>query len=55
MICPLRAQPLRIEYPGATYHITSKGNEKIEEAVERCGYFLLMLEAGVLRGEGCLA
>jgi hypothetical protein len=22
------ARPLRIEYPGAVYHITSRGNEK---------------------------
>jgi len=29
------ARPLRIKFPGAVYHITSRGNEKIEEAVER--------------------
>jgi hypothetical protein len=22
------ARPLRIEYPGAVYHVTSRGNEK---------------------------
>jgi hypothetical protein len=33
------ARPLRIEYSRAVYHITSKGNEKIEETVERFGYF----------------
>jgi len=40
MICPLRAQPLRIEFAGAAYHITSRGNEKIEEEEheERYGY-----------------
>jgi hypothetical protein len=34
MICPLLARPLPIEFAGAAYHITSRGNEKIEEAVE---------------------
>jgi hypothetical protein len=29
------ARLLRIEFLGAVYHITSRGNEKIEEAVER--------------------
>jgi len=24
------ARPLRIEYPGAVYHVTSRGNEKKE-------------------------
>jgi hypothetical protein len=28
-------RPSRIEYPGAVYPITSKGNGKVEEAVER--------------------
>jgi len=27
-ILPNRARPLRIEYPGAVHHITSRGNEK---------------------------
>jgi hypothetical protein len=34
-IVPLMTRPLRIEFPGAVYHITSRRNEKIEEAVER--------------------
>jgi len=29
MICPLRGQPLPIEFAGAAYHITSRGNQKI--------------------------
>jgi hypothetical protein len=29
------ARLLRIEFPGMVYHISNKGNEKIEEAVER--------------------
>jgi hypothetical protein len=29
-------RPLRIEYPGAVYHVTSRGNEK--KAVERYAY-----------------
>ena len=24
------ARPLRIEYPGATYHVTARGNERTE-------------------------
>jgi plasmid maintenance system antidote protein VapI len=32
------ARPLRIEYPGAVYHVSSKGNERIQEAVEKYGY-----------------
>ena len=38
------ARPLRIEYPGAVYHITNRGNDKrkrdkkIAEAVEKYGY-----------------
>jgi hypothetical protein len=32
------ARPLRIEFPGAAYKVTSRGNEKIEEAVERYVY-----------------
>lgn len=32
------ARPLRIEYEGAVYHITSRGNRTIKEAVERYGY-----------------
>jgi hypothetical protein len=38
MICPLRAWPLPIEHLGVVYHIPSRGNEKIEEAVQRYGY-----------------
>jgi hypothetical protein len=41
-------RPSRIEFPGAVYHITTSGNKKVEEAVQKYGYFLLMLEAGVL-------
>ncbi len=29
------ARPLRIEYPGAVYHITSRGNAR--EAIARAG------------------
>jgi hypothetical protein len=48
---PLRARLLRIEYSGAVYHLTSKENEKIEEAVERYG---LALQAGSWRKRnGC--
>ena len=32
------AQPSRIEFPGAIYHTTSRGSEKIEEAVEKYSY-----------------
>jgi hypothetical protein len=37
---PLMVRPLRIEFPGAVYHLTSRGNEKIEEEEheERYGY-----------------
>jgi hypothetical protein len=34
----LMARPLRIEFPGAVYHVSSKGNERIQEAVEKYGY-----------------
>jgi len=50
------ARPLRIEYEGAFYHVTSRGNERrkiffgkadyekfksyLEEAKEKCGYRL---------------
>ena len=33
--CPFMARPLRIEFAVAACHITSKRNEKVEEAVER--------------------
>ena len=36
--CPFMARPLRIEFLGAVYHISNRGNEKMEEAVERYGY-----------------
>lgn len=31
------AQPLRIEYPEVIYHNTSRGSEKVEEAVKISG------------------
>jgi len=32
------ARPLQIEFPGAVHDIKSRRSEKIEDAVERCGY-----------------
>jgi transposase len=32
------ARPLRIEYDGALYHVTSRGNRRIAEAATAHGY-----------------
>jgi REP element-mobilizing transposase RayT len=51
MIKKLMARPLRIEYPGAFYHITSRGNEQkdIFKDVEDREKFLFYLESSVQR------
>ena len=34
----LMARPLRIEFPGALYHVSNRGKERIQEAVEKYAY-----------------
>jgi putative transposase len=48
---PLMARPLRIEYPGALYHVTSRGNGrgKIFRSPRDRVYFLELLSSVVLR------
>jgi hypothetical protein len=37
-IINIKKLKIGIEFPAAVYHISSRGNERIQDAVERYGY-----------------